>query len=167
MDDFSFPQVANNKSVKLTITPSLWRISFLVFPEYNQYKEEDNDTNRMHNLQIKSLGSGAKEKMDTLWEDTNDYDFYSEGLVINQAVVQSSRTYHQESLKKSKINAVVIKVTKKLFSLESWLVLRSTNFVAWFDRTLPHCIISEICRLCLICFTRALLVKSKGCAFEF
>lgn len=117
MDDFSFPQVANDQSVKLTITPSLWRISSHVFPEYIHSKEEDDNTNSMHNLQIRSSGSGAEEKMDTLWEDMNDHDFHSEDLVVNQADAQSSRTNYQESLKKSKINTVVIKVTKKLFSL--------------------------------------------------
>lgn len=117
MDDFSFPQVANDQSVKLTIAPSLWRISSLVFPEHNHCKEEENDSNSMHNLQTRSSGSGVEEKMDTLWEDMNDHDIHPEGLVINEAVVQSLRTNQQESLKKSKINTVVIKVTKKLSSL--------------------------------------------------
>ncbi|KAK1405044.1 hypothetical protein POM88_004649 [Heracleum sosnowskyi] len=144
MDDFSFPLVADDQSVKLTITPSLWRISSLVFPEYNYCKEEEDDDMSTRYLRLRSSGSGAEEKMDTLWEGMNDYDFHSDHFVINQAVmqssrtnkqeslkkvqswrtnkpeslkkVQSSRTNKQESLKKSKINTVVIRVTKKLFS---------------------------------------------------
>ena len=117
MDDFSFPQVADDQIVNLTITPSLWRISSLVFPEYNRCREEDDDVNSMNNLQRKSSGSGAEEKMDTLWEDMNDYDYRSESSEINRGDGQSLKISHRVSLKKSKINAVVIKVTKKLFSL--------------------------------------------------
>nr|XP_017247002.1 PREDICTED: uncharacterized protein LOC108218532 [Daucus carota subsp. sativus] len=114
MDDFSFPQVADDQIVNLTITPSLWRISSLVFPEYNRCREEDDDVNSMNNLQRKSSGSGAEEKMDTLWEDMNDYDYRSERSEINRGDGQSLKIRHRVSLKKSKINAVVIKQGERL-----------------------------------------------------
>ncbi|KAL4352800.1 hypothetical protein GQ457_06G034520 [Hibiscus cannabinus] len=77
-EDFSFPKITNPLP-QFTSLPSLWRVSSVIYPEYEEEEEEEEAA---ASLQRKSLSfsfsseSDAKkrdpEKMDMLWEEFNE-----------------------------------------------------------------------------------------------
>ncbi|XP_021300710.1 uncharacterized protein LOC110429143 [Herrania umbratica] len=80
-EDFTFPKITNPMPL-LTISPSLWRVSSLVYPECGD-DDEDDGKRQVPSFQSKSfshLGSEANkisagydaERMDMLWEDFNE-----------------------------------------------------------------------------------------------
>lgn len=71
-DDFSFPKIPNPLP-HFAISPSLWRVSSVVYPDYPDEKEVDfarNSFSCLQNDQVKTESS--EEIMDMLWEDFNE-----------------------------------------------------------------------------------------------
>ncbi|KAM3702855.1 hypothetical protein ACJW31_04G054900 [Castanea mollissima] len=72
-EDFSFPKVSANPIPHFIISPSLWRVTSLVYPDYNL----DEDNGRGEESKTKSENDAPnlespEEKMDMLWEDFNE-----------------------------------------------------------------------------------------------
>ncbi|KAG4119186.1 hypothetical protein ERO13_D11G062800v2 [Gossypium hirsutum] len=79
-DDFSFPKITNPLP-QFTSLPSLWRVTSLVYPEYGDNNEEEEEPMRRKNLSVSCLSSESeankrdgedREKMDMLWEEFNE-----------------------------------------------------------------------------------------------
>ncbi|KAB2002426.1 hypothetical protein ES319_D11G065800v1 [Gossypium barbadense] len=79
-EDFSFPKITN-PSPQFTSLPSLWRVTSLVYPEYGDNNEEEEEPMRRKNLSVSCLSSESeankrdgedREKMDMLWEEFNE-----------------------------------------------------------------------------------------------
>ncbi|MBA0787671.1 hypothetical protein Gotri_027456 [Gossypium trilobum] len=79
-EDFSFPKITNPLP-QFTSLPSLWRVTSLVYPEYGDNNEEEEEPMRRKNLSVSCLSSESeankrdgedREKMDMLWEEFNE-----------------------------------------------------------------------------------------------
>ncbi|MBA0617108.1 hypothetical protein Godav_026582 [Gossypium davidsonii] len=79
-EDFSFPKITNPLP-QFTSLPSLWRVTSLVYPEYGDNNEEEEEPTRRKNLSVSCLSSESeankrdgedREKMDMLWEEFNE-----------------------------------------------------------------------------------------------
>ncbi|TYI54343.1 hypothetical protein E1A91_D11G067700v1 [Gossypium mustelinum] len=79
-EDFSFPKITNSLP-QFTSLPSLWRVTSLVYPEYGDNNEEEEEPMRRKNLSVSCLSSESeankrdgedREKMDMLWEEFNE-----------------------------------------------------------------------------------------------
>lgn len=80
-EDFSFPKITNPLP-QFTSLPSLWRVTSLVYPEYgDNNEEEEEEPMRSKNFSVSCLSSESeankrdgedREKMDMLWEEFNE-----------------------------------------------------------------------------------------------
>ncbi|GMI67156.1 hypothetical protein HRI_000384900 [Hibiscus trionum] len=94
-EDFSFPKITNPLP-QLTSLPSLWRVSSLIYPEYEDEEESAS-------LQRKSFSSSFSfpsetdankrdpEEMDMLWEEFNEELSRKEAPEV-KAVVKMTKT---------------------------------------------------------------------------
>ncbi|OAY34145.1 hypothetical protein MANES_13G153300v8 [Manihot esculenta] len=111
-DEFSFPKITNTLP-RIPISPSLWRVSSIVYPE-----DEGEDANE-------------EEKMDMLWEDFNEElqrvssssknkqsSGYTQDLQLCsvQALTMSKPDRVYQPKKQSAV--LLIKVLKKIFLLQ-------------------------------------------------
>ena len=89
-EEFSFPKVSTNPIPHFTISPSLWRVSSLVYPDDNNLDEDNNVRDggdgfcrnscaylEESKIKRETTTDGARlesseEKMDMLWEDFNE-----------------------------------------------------------------------------------------------
>ncbi|KAK9996855.1 hypothetical protein SO802_021541 [Lithocarpus litseifolius] len=125
-EDFSFPKVSANPIPHFIISPSLWRVTSLVYPDYNL--DEDYES--------------PEEKMDMLWEDFNvelqressigkkkEPERFSRGGGLDyESEVGATKEFVEffclQALKMSKTSkrtnmVVVLKALKKLFFLRN------------------------------------------------
>lgn len=65
-EDFSFPKITNPVP-HFIFSPSLWRVSSLIYPEYVDDDDDDDQESEDEEKQVDS-----QEKMDMLWEDFNE-----------------------------------------------------------------------------------------------
>ncbi|KAK8693233.1 hypothetical protein V6N13_070826 [Hibiscus sabdariffa] len=74
-DDFSFPKITNPLP-QFTSLPSLWRVSSLIYPEYEEEEEEPASLQRKSfSISFSSESEANRrdpEKMDMLWEEFNE-----------------------------------------------------------------------------------------------
>ncbi|MBA0802046.1 hypothetical protein Gohar_012376, partial [Gossypium harknessii] len=75
-----FPKITNPLP-QFTSLPSLWRVTSLVYPEYGDNNEDEEEPMRRKNLPVSCLSSESeankrdgedREKMDMLWEEFNE-----------------------------------------------------------------------------------------------
>ena len=82
-EDFSFPKVSANPIPHFIISPSLWRVTSLVYPDYNLDEDygrgEGFSRNNFSRVESKTKSENdapnlesPEEKMDMLWEDFNE-----------------------------------------------------------------------------------------------
>lgn len=85
-EDFSFPKISNPLP-HFAISPSLWRVTSVVYPDFSEEEEEHEPEKKLtrksfscsfetdrdhHNQENNRLSSADEEKMDMLWEDFNE-----------------------------------------------------------------------------------------------
>ncbi|KAK8566115.1 hypothetical protein V6N13_021186 [Hibiscus sabdariffa] len=74
-EDFSFPKITNPLP-QFTSLPSLWRVSSLIYPEYEEEEEEPASLQRKSfSISFSSESEANRrdpEKMDMLWEEFNE-----------------------------------------------------------------------------------------------
>ncbi|GMI98104.1 hypothetical protein HRI_003479700 [Hibiscus trionum] len=136
-EDFSFPKITNPLP-QFTSLPSLWRVSSLIYPEY---EEEEEEPATAASLQRKSLSFSFSseseankrdpEKMDMLWEEFNEE-------------LKCARSLR--SRKEAEARATVLKMTKtgngrgpicdKKQSKSLLAVMKSLKIKAFYTRNL-------------------------------
>ncbi|KAJ8765407.1 hypothetical protein K2173_012104 [Erythroxylum novogranatense] len=98
-EEFSFPRINNTPVPSFVISPSLWRVSSVVYPEY--YSDEDEKSSKavVGDLDVprksfscfqavaevtKTECDSSEAKMDMLWEDFNEE-------LIHHGIISSER----------------------------------------------------------------------------
>ncbi|KAK8710975.1 hypothetical protein V6N13_146282 [Hibiscus sabdariffa] len=73
-EDFSFPKITNPLP-QFTSFPSLWRVSSVIYPEYEEEEEAAKLQRKSLSFSFSSESDANKrdpEKMDMLWEEFNE-----------------------------------------------------------------------------------------------
>ncbi|GLT48970.1 hypothetical protein SLA2020_225570 [Shorea laevis] len=70
-EDFSFPKIAKPIPQQFMFSPSLWRVSSIIYPD-NAVDEELGDEREVEFSRKSFSEKDIEEKMDMLWEDFNE-----------------------------------------------------------------------------------------------
>ncbi|XWS41206.1 hypothetical protein CRYUN_Cryun17cG0060800 [Craigia yunnanensis] len=127
-EDFSFPKITN-PFPQLTSLPSLWRVSSLVYPEYED--NEEDVVKEVVSFQMNERDSDDPEKMDMLWEEFNEElkrvsslrsRKDAQALKMTKTGIGSGMIYHKQQ---SKSMLATIKTLKKIFFLRNLVWIKN------------------------------------------
>ncbi|KAE8694111.1 hypothetical protein F3Y22_tig00110788pilonHSYRG00457 [Hibiscus syriacus] len=130
-EDFSFPKITNPLP-QFTSLPSLWRVSSLIYPEY---EEEGPASLQRKSLSISSSSESEAnkrdpEKMDMLWEEFN------EELKCARSLRSRKEAEAQAMLKMAKIGNCRQLICHKKQSKSLLTVIKSLKIKMFYTRNL-------------------------------
>ncbi|GKV25381.1 hypothetical protein SLEP1_g34829 [Rubroshorea leprosula] len=101
-EDFSFPKIAKPIPQQFMFSPSLWRVSSIIYPD-NAVDEELGDKREVEFPRKSFSEKDIEEKMDMLWEDFNEELKRASSLGSNKGMkrLSGSREKGSESSRES------------------------------------------------------------------